>query len=172
MIAICVVFSQFISSMSIYISCLIFHCIHISCSVTKLAHFGIITLQLVIFILIYNRKNYDFFVIFAFNFAVIVFFNHKLYLIYIPLHSLYAKTLIENKKVLFYHLYIHSYSNLSIWWRSFWIFANKFFSWCTIRVHFYRLILDIIIYMKDINLACTEFIPGMTFNRQTNSASN
>ena len=38
----------------------IFHCIHISCSVTKVAHFGIIALQLVIFILIYNSKNYDF----------------------------------------------------------------------------------------------------------------
>ena len=43
-----------------YISFPIFHCIHISCSVTKVSHFGIIILQMVIFILIYNSTNYDF----------------------------------------------------------------------------------------------------------------
>ena len=41
----------------------------------------------------------------------------------------------------------------------------KFCPRCTIRMHFYRLILDIIIYRKNINLACTEFIPGIPSNR-------
>ena len=86
------------------------------------------------------------------------------------MHSLYAKTLIWKKYILFYHLYIHSYSYLSIWWRSFWIFANTFFSQCRIRVHFYRRILDIIIYRKNINLAFTEFIPGIPFNRPANTS--
>ena len=43
-----------------HISFPIFHCIHISCSVTKVAHFGIIILQMIIFIPIYNSKTYLF----------------------------------------------------------------------------------------------------------------
>ena len=64
----------------------------LSCSVTKVAHVGIITLQLVIFILIYNRKKITiFFVSFAFNFAAILFSKHQLDVICIPLHSYMQK---------------------------------------------------------------------------------
>ena len=65
---------------------------------TKVAPFGIIILQTVIFILIYNSKNYELFIYFALNFAAILFSNNKLDLICIPLHSLYAKTLIWKTK--------------------------------------------------------------------------
>ena len=91
-IATFVVFFQFISSMSIYIlsSVIVVFMYHAS---DKSSLFGIITLQLVILILIYNSKNY-YFVSFSFNYAAIFFSNHKIDVICIPLHSLYAKTLI------------------------------------------------------------------------------